>query len=299
MIVESINTGKTTDKSKVIRLFIRKSDKARRNHMHESIQLLKELDNLSKTISDRIKNIDKRLKKAPQGLLRVSLSNKTVQYYQRTNTNDPYGKYLTKKDRHLAEQLAQKDYDTKLLKVLKKQQKAIENFIEDYDPDAAEQVYMKLSEQRKALVTPEFLSDEEYVKQWLSQPYTRLGFKDEDQEFYTSKGERVRSKSEILIADALMRNDVPYLCECPVYNNGVIFAAPDFKCLNRRLRKVYYWEHLGMIGDQDYANRNVKKMDKYILADDFDESRLILTFETDSHPLNTKVIEAKIRKYLL
>ena len=67
----------------------------------------------------------------------------------------------------------------------------------------------------------------------------------------------------------------------------------------KRLRKVYYWEHLGMLGDQDYADRNVKKMDKYILADDFDENRLILTFETDSHPLNTKVIEAKIRKYLL
>ena len=166
-------------------------------------------------------------------------------------------------------------------------------------PDAAYKVYDNLSEQRKELVTPEYLSDEALISQFLSQPYTRLGFNDDDPEFYTANGERVRSKSEILIADALRRHDVPYLCEYPVYNNGVIFAAPDFKCLNKRLRKVYYWEHLGMLGDQDYADRNVKKMDKYILADDFDENRLILTYETDSHPLNTKVIEAKIRKYLL
>ena len=92
---------------------------------------------------------------------------------------------------------------------------------------------------------------------------------------------------------------MPYLCEYPVYNKGVIFAAPDFKCLNKRLRKVYYWEHLGKLGELDYANRNVKKLEKYALAEDFDESSLILTCETDSHPLNTKVIEAKIRKYLL
>ena len=259
----------------------------------------KDLEKTLLNIEKLIKIISKRVEKSPPGGLRILKKRNRYQYYHRINPSDSQGKYLTKKDRHLAEQLAQKDYDTKLLKVLKKQQKAIENFIEDSDPDAAEQVYMKLNEQRKAIVTPEFLSDEEYVKQWLNQPYTRLGFKEEDQEFYTAKGERVRSKSEILIADALMRHDVPYLCECPVYNNGVVFAAPDFKCLNRRLRKVFYWEHLGMLGDQDYVNRNVKKMDKYILADDFDESRLILTFETDSHPLNTKVIEAKIRKFLL
>lgn len=133
----------------------------------------------------------------------------------------------------------------------------------------------------------------------MNQPYTRLGFKEDEQEFYTAKGERVRSKSEILIADALLRNKVPYLCEYPVYNNGVIFAAPDFKCLNVRLRKEYYWEHLGKLGDQGYSDRNVKKLEKYSLADDFDESRLILTFETDSHPLNTRVIDEKIRRYLL
>ena len=39
MIVESINTRKTTDKSKVIRIFIRKSDKARRNHMQVGCKL--------------------------------------------------------------------------------------------------------------------------------------------------------------------------------------------------------------------------------------------------------------------
>ena len=267
--------------------------------MFKSITVLEELVLLNKSLEKRIEAIKKRNKNAPEGSLRIINKWNKYQYYHRINPSENMGKYIPRKDRPLAVRLAQKGYDKKLLEALTGQQKAIEKFIKDYDPDAAIEVYEKLSAPRKELVTPEFLSNEEFIKQFLSEPYTRLGFKDTDPEFYTANGERVRSKSEILIADALRRHDVPYLCEYPVYNNGVIFAAPDFKCLNKRLRKVYYWEHLGMLGDQDYADRNVKKMDKYILADDFDENRLILTFETDSHPLNTKVIEEKIRKYLL
>ena len=267
--------------------------------MSELLPVLKGLHKQSETIEEHIKKVNKRIVKAPSGSLRISPSNKCIQYYHITDTNDTHGKYLTKKDRPLAARLAQKDYDNKLLKVLEEQKRAIDRFLKDYDPDAAMQVYENLTEPRKALVTPEFLSDEEFIRQFLSQPYTRLGFKSTDPEFYTDNGERVRSKSEILIANAMFRNKVPYLCEFPVYNNGILIAAPDFKCLNVRLRKVYYWEHLGKLGEPDYANRNVNKFEKYALAEDFDESRLILTFETDNHPLNTKVIEEKIHKFLL
>ena len=258
-----------------------------------------ELRTLKRDIEKHASAVRKRLSDSPEGYLRITQKWNKSQYYLRTGPNDPNGTYIPEKDHPLAARLAQKDYDTKLLKVLDEQQKVIDRFIKGFDPDAAEQVYQKLSEQRKSMVTPEYLSDEEYIRQWLSQPYERLGFKDDDQEFYTANGERVRSKSEILIADALLRNNVPYLCEVPVYNNGIIFAAPDFKCLNVRLRKIYYWEHLGKLGDHDYANRNVKKLEKYTFAEAFDEERLILTFETDSHPLNTKVIEEKIRRFLL
>ncbi len=267
--------------------------------MSELLPMIKRLHEQSDLIEEHIKMVNKRIVKAPSGSLRISPSNKCIQYYHITDINDTHGKYLTKKDRPLAARLAQKDYDNKLLKVLEEQKRAIDRFLKDYDPDAAQQVYEKLTDPRKELVTPEFLSDEEFIRQFLSQPYTRPGFKSTDPEFYTDNGERVRSKSEILIANAMFRNKVPYLCEFPVYDNGVIFAAPDFKCLNVRLRKFFYWEHLGKLGDQDYVNWNANKFEKYTLSKDFDESRLILTFETDNHPLNTRVIEEKIRRFLL
>ena len=261
----------------------------------ESVQ---ELVKRKQLIERQIAEIEKIIKAAPEGNLWIATKKWGYQYYQNIEENSVV-KYLSKKNNGLISQLAQKDYDKRLLAVLQKQLKTIDRFIANYDPRAAIEVYESLSEPRKQLVTPVYPSDEEFVKQWLSVPYKKLGFKEEDPEYFTEKNERVRSKSEIIIANTLKSHNIPYRYEFPVYDDGVVIAAPDFNCLNVRTRKEYYWEHLGMMGNEGYVNNNIKKIEKYTLAKGFDESRLILTFETDKHPLNTRIIEAKIRRYLL
>lgn len=264
-----------------------------------SDQIIDDLTARMDLINQMIAAIHKRLTKAPDGSLRIVKKWNSYQFFKRENRQDTVGQYIPRDKQRLAAALAQKDYDTKLLAVLEKQLKAIDKFIKDFDPGAPAATYEDLAEPRKQLVTPVFVGDADYVEQWLSVPYERLGFKKEDPVFYTDRGERVRSKSEVLIANELYRHGIPYRYEFPVYSNGVLMAAPDFNCLNVRLRKEYYWEHLGMMGKEDYANRNAAKIEKYTLAKDFDETSLILTFETDRHPLNTRVIEEKIRKYLV
>ena len=267
--------------------------------MNTSTPLVKNLLGYVNSIREHIGDTGKRLQKAPAGTLRISKSHNKFQYYHRKETDESCGTYLPRKEQAIAQKLAQKDYDERLLKVLEEQLKSIEQFLKTFDPKAPQKVYENLSNPRKALVKPEFITDEEYVKQWLSQPYKKMGFKADDPEFYTTGGVRVRSKSEVIIAEALERHNIPYRYEYPVYQDGVLMAAPDFNCLNVRLRKEYYWEHLGMLDDEAYADNNVRKLNKYTLNPDFDESRLILTTETKKHPLNTKVIEEKIRRYLL
>lgn len=262
-------------------------------------QIINDIKTRRDMINQTIAAISRRMNSAPEGSLRITKKWNSYQYFQRENKQDTVGHYIPRDNKALASALAQKDYDTRLLAALEKQLKAIDRFLKDYDPGAPVTAYEDLTAPRKQLVTPEFVSDEDYVKQWLSVPYDRLGFKPEDPLFYTDKGERVRSKSEVLIANELFRHGIPYRYEYPVYSGGVIMAAPDFNCLNVRLRKEYYWEHLGMMGKEEYANRNAAKIEKYTLAKDFDEASLILTFETDRHPLNTRVIEEKIIKYLV
>ena len=267
--------------------------------MYDSRIVIEQLQKLKMEIEDQSSIIQKRTKNVPPGMLRCSKQWNKYQYYYKADSNDAHGTYIHAKDRKLAVKLAQKDYDKRLLTTLEDQLKVIDRFLKHYDPNAAIKVYEDLSEARKLLVTPEYLPDEEYVKQWLSTPYRKLPFNPGDPEYYTANHERVRSKSEIIIANTLKSYNIPYRYEFPVYEDGIPIGAPDFNCLNVRLRKEYYWEHLGMIGDEKYVNRNIIKLEKYTMAKDFDESRLILTFESDKRPLNTRIIEEKIRKYLL
>lgn len=269
------------------------------NDLLNSEAIIEELWNRKHGLEVLICLIESRIAKFPEGSIRIVKGRKGWQYYLRTEKSDTEGKYIHAKDKGLAVALAQKDYDVKLLNVLEHQLKAIDRFLKDFDSSKLQQVYEDLINPRKQLVTPVFLSDEEYVDKWLNVPYEKLGFGKDDPEFYTAKGERVRSKSEVMISDALIRNNIPYRYEYPVYEDGVLIAAPDFNCLNVRLRKEYYWEHLGMMSNEKYVDRNVKKLEKYTYSKDFDERRLILTMETDKHPLNTRIIEAKIRKFLL
>lgn len=260
---------------------------------------LQELAEIKQRIEKEIALLENRLRTSPEGTLRVTRNHNGNQFYRMIELNDTKGIYLSRSNGDLISRLAQKDYEKKLMPVLIKQHKAIERFLKDYEPQAAIDVFEKLKGPRKQLVTPVYPSDEEFVRQWLSKPYKKLNFRSDDPEYITENNERVRSKSEIIIANTLRSHNIPYRYEYPVYEDGVLIAAPDFNCLNVRTRKEYYWEHLGMMDDESYVNKNIRKIEKYTLAKGFDESRLILTFETVRQPLNTRIIEEKIRRYLV
>lgn len=54
-----------------------------------------------------------------------------------------------------------------------------------------------------------------------------------------------------------------------------------------------------MMSDPDYADHAIKKIEMYAQAGYYPGENLILSFETDSHPLISRLIECNINKYLL
>ena len=167
-----------------------------------------------------------------------------------------------------------------------------------------QQIFEKLSEARKQLVTPEFLSDEEFINRWQNTPYDRLGFGKDDPEYYTAKGERVRSKSEILIADALLRHNMPYRYEYPLkhqrqHNGNSTTLYPDFLCLNLRTRQEFIWEHFGLMDSQEYVSNTVSKLNLYAQNKITPGKKLIITMETQTEPLTPAVIEQMINDFLM
>ena len=66
-----------------------------------------------------------------------------------------------------------------------------------------------------------------------------------------------------------------------------------------RKRKTVYWEHLGKADDPGYIIRNMGKLMDYeknglILGDN-----LILTIETLKRPLDIRIVEEKVRLFLV
>jgi len=78
----------------------------------------------------------------------------------------------------------------------------------------------------------------------------------------TQRGERVRSKSELIIADKLHAAGLDYLYEPRVSLNGTE-RYPDFVIEDDDSGQTWYWEHLGMMSDPNYRRRWNKKLAEY------------------------------------
>nr|MCR5178812.1 hypothetical protein [Lachnospiraceae bacterium] len=160
-------------------------------------------------------------------------------------------------------------------------------------------IYDRLKPARKRLVNPIYVDDEQYIQEWRSKEYETLDFYEMKNDFYSENGVRVRSKSELIIANMLEKNRIPYRYEYPLRLKGQVIVRPDFLCLNVRMRKEYIWEHFGMMDNPSYANRNVEKITKYEQNGYSIGENMIMTFETTQCAINPMNIKRIIDQYLL
>ena len=246
-----------------------------------------------------IEEMEQYLEKAPKGILRISSNFGNAQFYRKASPKDKKWQFLKEKDREIAVALAQRDYDQKVLKLAKKELSTLQKLIGRYSLGTAEDVYGKLNPARRALVTPILMPDDEFVKNWLAQSYEGLGFEEGAPEFYAESGLRVRSKSEIGIANKYDELRIPVLFERPLKLKGWGIVYPDFTPLNVRLRKEFIHEHMGKMDDPDYAEENVAKINAYEKNGYYPGKNLILTFETKANPFDPRKIEDIAKQYLL
>lgn len=240
---------------------------------------------------------ERALKGVPEGSLRISRNRNKTQYYKRIDPKDCNGTYIREEDMKIAYELAQKDYDQKVLKSIEKELKAIQKYKETAPNKTVEQIYENLHLARQELIIPIRESDEEYIDRWEKVEYIGKDFRYDSSEHYTAKGERVRSKSEVIIADALNRAGIPYRYEYPLYIKGLEYINPDFTILNVKMRKEIIWEHLGLMDKPEYAENNVYKINCYEKSGYHMGDNLICTFETKQNPLNQKTVKEIIQRY--
>ena len=267
--------------------------------------LLDEVKSELAELNDAIEWAQKGLSKAPEGSLLVDDSKNGIHYYWRKTATDKKGVYLGKGDQEQIRALAQKDYEARLLKSAEKEKALLERIQVRCDKGellgsrVLSLVYENLSDARKELVEPYVLSNDEYARRWQIEEYAGNAHPFGAYSLFTRSGVRVRSKSEVLIADALEAAGVPYKYERPLNLGGYNPVYPDFTVLNKRTRAEYYWEHFGGMDDVEYREGMVYKLNSYALAGIFPGEQLLATYETSETPLDTRVIRGLIEKYLL
>ena len=108
------------------------------------------------------------LKKAPEGNLRISQCRGDVQYYHRKSPDDERGHYLDATHYELAQSLAQKDYNQRLVKSLKNELKILQGALRQLEKitasnESSDTVINLLHPLRRALITTATLTDEQYA----------------------------------------------------------------------------------------------------------------------------------------
>lgn len=242
---------------------------------------------------------EKNLCDAPEGKIRVGKSNGCDQFYIYRKNQKGSGTYISKKEEAIVRSLIQKSYDQKILRLAKKRLAQLDRILKDYEDNEIENIYLKQGSVRKKIITPveqPFLLKR---KEWLELAYEGKGFKEGMPEIITNSGIRVRSKSEKIMADYFDSIQIPYKYECPLYmkNYGIIY--PDFTFLSRKTGEEIYWEHEGMMDNEEYAKAAVKKIELYQKNNIYPGERLILTFETSSTSLSTTILKEFTERYLL
>lgn len=238
----------------------------------------------------------KSLSRMPRGTLYVRKNKKRVQYYLLLEGKETY---LRKEDEGRIKLYLQKSYDEKILRLLGKEIAALTTFL-NKQPNATAAIQMAYSsnpQEIKSCIVPIDLSDEEYAEQWKGQPYETKANDKEACIFLTERGEKVRSKSELNIANALHRHGIPYRYECLLVLNNGMKIYPDFTVLDIVKRRLVYWEHRGMMDDKEYAEHAVARLKDYAKNNIRLGKNLIITEETRRQPLGMDEIGSLIQEY--
>lgn len=259
--------------------------------------LIKDLMARKQKLETVIGKAEAELKKLPEGKLWVSPVRHTVQYYQVVKLSGVVTrKYLNQKNEKCKNGLAQREYLTRLLKFAKAELKDIDRILEAKHLLRADEIYSHLHPNKKALVIPMLMDDEEFAKWWESRPFEAYDKWPEELKYSTKRGELVRTKSEAMIADAYYDLGIPYRYECPVRLSDGKVRHPDFTLLHKSERKVIYHEHFGMLDDARYRTDNVQKLDLYRRNGIYVGKNLILTFEVAGSPLNIRLFKQNMKE---
>lgn len=260
----------------------------------------------SEEAEKQITILEKKIATSPEGSLLTSNSNGVSQFQRRTVSGSVKRVHLSKSEQQLIRTLAQKRYNQELLKIYTENatsfQKAERALKKVKNPKSAFSKIPK-SVQSYCLCAPDFLPDEEYIAYWLkgakdSSAMVQSAPFSENCIYATNNGEKVRSKSEMMIANLLLELHLPYQYEKPLFLEGA-WHYPDFTILDLSTRTEVYYEHFGLMDQESYQAGAFAKIARYENAGFALGNQLLFSFESAQTPFDIGQIRHRLQMRFL
>lgn len=260
-----------------------------------------ELSSIKTRLVERRTQLREELAGLPEGELMIIEQDGIKKYLQRipaTGNKKKERRYGIKRKPDILNGLVRKEYVMKALEALDKDIATLNRIISWYKETDENSVMRSFIEKNpelsKSIYSNVVVNDEE----WRRQTGRIDHYHPENLKQTAADGTKMRSKNEVYIASRLDHHNLLYRSDCQTGIGG-LYYAPDFTILRKKDGKLIYWEHLGMMDDNDYRKDNKLKIEEYEKHGIVPWDNLILTYDSPGGGLRADLIEAMIIGWLL
>ena len=241
------------------------------------------------------------LANAPEGILYVRERKRGASYYQVHKEKDGRGwknVHRNINDRpDIINALTEKKVAEKRIVKCKSNIVLLENMLGKYESCHFDDILETLPEKYRVV---EKIHRDCLLEKWKNAPFDQYP-KDPVRHIHeTHAGELVRSKSEVIIANALHSFGIPFRYEerFPYPDENGRYYYPDFVIMLPDGRKLY-WEHFGLLSKLSYCQHNSEKLYHYQMHGVHIGKNLIITQDDLKGSCNSAFIYKIIEDYIL
>lgn len=243
----------------------------------------------------KLKAMEKQLTQLPKGKLIISKSKGYIRFFE----SDGHKKtYLKKGNQKIIQKLVYKKYLSLQIQDISEEKEAVESYLEEFPKEKLSEQFIIENPEIQVLLSQIYKPLNKDLAEWMNAPYKKSDFEAENLIHPTSAGFCVRSKSEVMIVECLMKYKIPFRYECELIIGRDTYY-PDFTIRHPKTGEVFYWEHFGRMDDPSYRRKCYNKLQKFGDYGIIPSINLITTYETGNHPLSVNEVEKIVKEYFL
>ena len=241
------------------------------------------------------------LKTSPEGFLFPRQRKKSQSYYHQHKVRDGRAWHTVQtnitKDYEMQDLLLNKRLAEKTVKACQNNIPLLQQLDDQYKSIDLQELTQQFSPDYSHLLRARQLVE---MEKWFNAPYKRCPYYPELVNHRTAYGDYVRSKSEVIIANALYSFGVPFHPEEELLftDYGQRPYYPDFTILLPNHRFLY-WEHWGLLSKESYRKDNVEKLAAYQENGLIIGKNLIITQDDRYGNCQSQVVYDTIEKIIL